>query len=930
MTPLHFFPVTIGSYRHHARLDVGPEVEGITELLSEFGGQLVSWDEPDPDRFSADGTGPQGRNGQAVRCRLTTWERDTCATSTVLYWLGHGWSNRERAALAFADSEKVLVSGGLLPDELANYICAREGRSGDGWALVVIDSCHSKRFVELLGAELNRRLHPPRRVAVVGTSDLATPQLGDFRSTLTHVLGDTFRTQDDIAIPVLVAELKRVAGYEVFEKDLRGAVLHRRTPVPSGLTVPLDERREIEAVLAELSDDERRHFIPKGQGAELGEMSWFFEGRDTERRAISQWLRTRHEGMLVVTGVPGVGKSALLGNIVTLSRPALRTILVDKGKIDPVPDPDRPPDNIFDVIVHLTGMTPDELIAALARGCAAAQPSPRLPFAEQVATLCAGIDRPLTFLVDALDEAQQPLVIAQHVLRPLADQPRVRVVVGTRRSTTEGPEQPATGNAEDLLQALGPDCSLVAIAPDPAATSRYVSRRLRAAGIGHERVPTLGYEVGNDSEVSFLFARLAVHEIIADPAVLTLERFTSSPGKLFLRAFARLTDTDESYGPLLTALSLAEGRGLPIRQGVWASIAGAIDGREGRSDRSHALLSDAAPYLTADASDGQTVYRLQHRTFAEHLRNAAGDEVITQRQQCICDALLAIAADEPDPNPYLTQYLPAHIAAAGPLSWQKLADSPTALDRLDPTATASWATRTLFGRHPIPAAIAGVIGTQHTLQTIAPPQRAVTRQIGTVLYGRANHLTDSTDCPNTPGVASLRWVRVDQYTTHIVLRGHTGAISSITSFTIDSQPLIATASFDGTARIWNPTTGQPYGQPLTGHRGPVRTVVTLPGPSRAPLLATGSDDLSIRVWDPVTGRLQRHLTGMIDTPAAIAALDHTRIAVGEWATTRIWNLDTAGPDSTPITPMAPMLAYGDDTLRGTSLATGGIDRAVRL
>ena len=60
---------------------------------------------------------------------------------------------------------------------------------------------------------------------------------------------------------------------------------------------------------------------------------------------------------------------------------------------------------------------------------------------------------------------------------------------------------------------------------------------------------------------------------------------------------------------------------------------------------------------------------------------------------------------------------------------------------------------------------------------------------------------------------------------------------------------LATASNDGTVRIWDPATGNQR-HTLTGHAGRVAAVAIAPNGS---WLATGSDDGTVRIWDPVTG-----------------------------------------------------------------------------
>ncbi|HET8659097.1 MAG TPA: P-loop NTPase fold protein [Micromonosporaceae bacterium] len=71
----------------------------------------------------------------------------------------------------------------------------------------------------------------------------------------------------------------------------------------------------------------------------------------------------------------------------------------------------------------------------------------------------------------------------------------------------------------------------------------------------------------------------------------------------------------------------------------------------------------------------------------------------------------------------------------------------------------------------------------------------------------------------------------------------------------DGTTLLASAGDDATIRLWNPTTGQPIGQPLTGHTGEINALATLPSPDGTTLLASASNDATIRLWDPTTGRV---------------------------------------------------------------------------
>ena len=154
---------------------------------------------------------------------------------------------------------------------------------------------------------------------------------------------------------------------------------------------------------------------------------------------------------------------------------------------------------------------------------------------------------------------------------------------------------------------------------------------------------------------------------------------------------------------------------------------------------------------------------------------------------------------------------------------------------------------------------------------------------GTDLTGitthRLRHIGSGTNLPTPAHPAS----------THLhALTGHTGAVWGV-AFSPDGTRL-ATTSDDGTARLWDSTTGESL-LTLTGHTGRVRGVAFSPDGTR---LATTSDDDTARLWDSTTGESLLTLTGHTGGVWGVAfSPDGTRLATAsDDRTARLWDSTT--------------------------------------
>jgi WD40 repeat protein len=923
---IQIFPMAFGFFHDPAlaNLDVEPEVGRVVDLFSPFDAELLPWGTPAPMR-GADATQERLRAWVAAKSmgqREADREpgaSDSVAdmqTGAVLYWVGHGWSDGRRHALAHARSPAVVGSAGVLPEQLAHAIAAHQARvaNGDedsGWVIVIIDTCKSSQIVDALAQSLID-FRSPSRVLVVGVSPDGATSLGRFNDALRIVFLDTFRTEHKIYLSDFATQLERVLGQgTVYSRGLGYASLVRsRPPVVGSVFAPMDTVRHLEEVLNSLSADERWHFLSKARGAEQGELAWFFQGRRQEMDTLSDWLENAESGLFVVTGPAGSGKSALLGNLFTHSVPDLRDALIRRGLLAGNTGMRVPPSNVFDTVIHLSGLDLKQIVSRIARGLGLgnvpAIDDPLVGVAGDVDWLvsalheAAATDRKFTVLVDALDEAVAPLDTARALLVRLAAIPGVRVITGTRPSVRESPDSPTAD--DDLLRSLTPEGSdpdvtrVLYLPSDQEAILRYVDARLRHARdhgedqAAAERLAQLGDEgimaaarAVAERNMGFLFARLAVYEIVEDPSIigpgrrLAFQRLLAGDHQdLFGQAIERLGRIDDRYPFLLQALSLARGRGLPEANGVWAVVAEALiavatanvfpvtSGGEW-STVIHEVLSHAAPYVGADNlhsadADGErsrqpgTVYRLAHREFVEYFAQGRGPLPLEPAAAAGADALLGLAAEmgqsQRDLGHYLIKHLSGHVAETN--RWLDLAAATAVLDALDPESVAADAVRSLFGRADMPVEIAGVVGARYQLMNSSPGDRRGIRQLASTVYGRAHVVADhAIDGRTTWRVAAAR---IGEEPLHVRLTGHTTSVNKVAALSMpDGRTVIASASDDGTVRLWDPLTLTPAGGPLQGHRGMVEDVTFFTSASGEPRLATCGSDGTIRIWDPVSG-----------------------------------------------------------------------------
>jgi hypothetical protein len=169
------------------------------------------------------------------------------------------------------------------------------------------------------------------------------------------------------AIAVVMAlRMGRAEGKTLLNaaQDLAGAV---RAQVGSGELI----RAKAEDLQASRESEVRAHFEPRARGVlPFGTLSgWYFCGRVQALSEIVTWLSDPGRSdtrVRVVTGGPGSGKSAVLGRLVVMSHPELRS-RVPPAEIARAPAGTVCPLGAISGRIHTRGRTVNEVAAAVAR-----------------------------------------------------------------------------------------------------------------------------------------------------------------------------------------------------------------------------------------------------------------------------------------------------------------------------------------------------------------------------------------------------------------------------------------------------------------------------------------------------------------------------------------------------------------------------------
>lgn len=657
------------------------------------------------------------------------------------------------------------------------------------------------------------------------------------------------------------------------------------------------------------------HWVRSVRGSPGG-TRFLFTGRNQVLADVARFAARGGPGLAVVTGMPGAGKSAVLGALVVrgmaaeLLPPGLRA---------------RIPRIHLSAAVHASDRTAAEVVGELARALAfpLSVGGARRELAERLARMDA---TPLV-VVDAVDEAADDVV---PLLVDLAGQ--LRLIVGVRSGVA--------GALPAGLRALHP---VVMNLDGPGYRSEddvaaYVAQRLRsderADGYGRTElwprrllVDAVGREVGRAARRNFLIAQFMTEELLArEPLHSVAGRWSEKlqwPSRVedWMRRDLqrRLIGDRADLGDLLRPLAFADRGGVPAE--IWRTAAGLFRGGPAMSVLEQQQVLDVLGFFVAVTGEQRPRFSMRHEAFAAHFRSGPlTGEYAAQMSSAVRAAVPTKAGrrrwdQAPD---YVRWSLLSHAAEAGELD-DLLTTEPACLAAVVvESAGAPLATVTTAPARQA----AGVFRRTSYSAAAAFPERVSVLQFHARL-ARIEWLANALSADLEASSWSAPW-RAGGPPAVVPLSSPLSTWEVFPSRTADSRPALVVVATDASCTVLEAATGAPVGPRFSiSPSGDQPVACTAWNGADGEVLVAAADDTgAVRVWqatgpdaapDPVLLLRQPPPVRHVVPLRGPADLDLLWIASGTPPEAAVWaTVPPSGQDDPLVDPMA----FGGDFVVG--------------
>ncbi|MEV5935324.1 NACHT and WD repeat domain-containing protein [Streptomyces sp. NPDC052079] len=904
---------------------VEPQVRQLAVVLSRFDGLNVGEPVIDGDRVSIEESWQQLRH-------------DSTGGPRIVHFAGHGALRGRVLYLPVHDSRPTDLPESAL--DVGRWLNEVEHGSNQSPVLFLLDVCGA-------GAATDYQLFQDvpegdRRTWVIAacTADesafdarftKATAQalerlrLGhwDISPTLSHVPVEA--VADEIA-----RELVRLGeGYPqtVVHSPRRAASL----PVPEFFANPAFStdgwqrlRSRLRFAVRELAAEfdpglDPVHFLTRASGRlddAAAIMACLFTGRTRELTQIRSWLAS-DDTLLLVTGSPGAGKSALLGVTVFLSHNQLAEL--SAGLVGRIPAQYRPERRYPTLVaVHARHRSTDDVIASIMAQLTPEDTEPAAassePALDQLKHIAQDLPEPVILILDAIDEALDSDRIVRDLLPQLLrtlrsdGRPAFRALVGMRPPQTDGHRFGEAPGARGTVLNLDTSSNVKDLAND---LTTYIADILYSApgysdqALRESVARAVATEIAHSRDrgtflVAALFADFLLAGVPLKPAEAVARLPQNLPQLLELHLQTTL-DGDSWMRHVMVGLAQARGQGMPLELVAAAATAAAMAaGQEFRPltpGEAREKLATARFYLRTNIdSDGRQLYRFFHETITEHFRDA-GAKLDGLADKLFHELLSAVpgrwAAEGPRWDlaaPYLLRHLMDHaVAVPDGSAVDQLFLHPEYLVRADrnsiweavhrtktPTARrAGAAYQKAFGR-------GSLFGQDGLLET-----RRARLQHSLVAYratGLARHLQDE------QAVLCTRWSTglPEESLLHVITKDELGTtVSALALGAVHRRLLAAFGGTDGSLQVWDITPSRTgavlrYSATLQTDRHAITHMVIVDLEERV-VIALVTDQNVLRLHDLATGTnvADAHLDGAEVSALAVADTgDETVLVVG--------------------------------------------------